>query len=149
MERRLFLQLLAVAAMGPSLPIASATTSEHKNQTLLRLMDECLACSADHLNQKFDDMLLFINDNYPKPLVTEEEIAQFKSMMRTPTKELTEDLVKTYSSAMLETVFPIVVLRHAMVNTNIISTINPYTENWARFHKSHGPLFFTACSTIS
>lgn len=120
MERRSFLQLLAIAALGPSLS-AMALVPEHKNQTLLRMMDDCLACTEDNvlLHQKFDEILFFINENYSTPSITEEEIAQVRDILRIHRNELSIDVIKTISSTMLETVFPLAVVKYVLVNTPV------------------------------
>lgn len=132
MERRSFLQLLAAASAGVTMP-ALATMPEHKNQTLLRMMDDCVACNSNHLllHQKFDDILLFINDNYHEPLYTTEEITQLRVVLNTPRKDLTTEVLGTYSSSVLETVFPVAVVKFAVVNTTLTPS---HMQKWELFN---------------
>lgn len=85
------------------------------------MMDDCLACTEDNvlLHQKFDEILFFINENYSTPSITEEEIAQVRDILRIHRNELSIDVIKTISSTMLETVFPLAVVKYVLVNTPV------------------------------
>lgn len=137
------LALAAAATAGPAVAkvVEVAPAKPNKYKEAIRLFDRCVAADKTEVNQRFDELLAFLKDNFDKPELSTANIQATSQLLKGPA-----DIagIRGIPPSVADDIYPIALARLGLREYKMAlepSKIKYF--DW--FHNTYGAIIMRAC----